>query len=91
MVSPKLARLKSEPEKVTDEIAQRVVDLLGKTKPVQKIRSSQVLSAMLGVAGLALFLAGVEKVFAALSGWFSIIVGLLLLAISGALLRKSLF
>lgn len=91
MVSLRLQRLKSEPEKVTDEIAHKVVDLLGKTKPVQKIRSSQVLSAMVGVAGLALFLAGVEKVFAALSGWFSIIVGLLLLAISGALLRKSLF
>lgn len=91
MSASKLERLKSEPEKVTDEIAQKVVDLLGRTKPVQKIRSSQVLSAILGVAGLALFLAGVEKVFAALSGWFSIIIGLLLLAISGALLRKSLF
>lgn len=88
MVSQRLHRLKSEPEKVADEIAKKVVENLGRYKAVQKIRNSQVLSAILGAAGLALFLVGVEKVFAALSGWFSIIVGLLLLIISGALLSK---
>ena len=71
-----------------DEVARRVIDVTGKSKPVQKIRNSQIVSAMLGAAGLALFLVGVEKVFSQLSGWTSIILGLALLAVSGALLSK---
>lgn len=78
----------TEPEKLADEITERIVDSLGKPAPIQKIRNSQVLSATIGAAGLALFLVGVEKVFSFLSGSLSIIVGIALMAISGALLTK---
>lgn len=78
----------TEPEKLADEVAERVVDMIGKPKPIQKLRQSQFISSMLGAAGLALFLVGVEKVFNALSGWFSIVMGLIFLAISGALFQK---
>jgi len=76
------------PEKVADEIAKKVIDTLGKPKPVQTIRRSQIISAIFGASGLALFLVGVEKVFAPLSGWASIVTGLVLLSISGVLLSK---
>jgi hypothetical protein len=77
-----------DPDKMVDEIADRVVEAIGKPRPVQVIRNSQIISAIFGAAGLALFLVGVEKVFAALSGWTSILIGVVLLAISGALLAK---
>lgn len=83
----KLTKLR-EPDKFADEIADKVVDLIGKPKPIQKIRNSQIASAMVGATGLALFLVGVEKVFATLSGSASILIGILLMAISGALLTK---
>jgi hypothetical protein len=82
------SKTKFENENFADDVARRVVDMAGKTRPVQKIRNSQIISAMLGAAGLALFLVGVEKVFSQLSGWTSIIIGLVLLAVSGALLTK---
>ncbi|OGM28934.1 hypothetical protein A2801_01040 [Candidatus Woesebacteria bacterium RIFCSPHIGHO2_01_FULL_41_10] len=77
-----------EPEKIVDEIAQQVIDALGKPKPVQSIRNSQIVSAILGATGLALFLVGVEKVFAPFTGGASIAIGILLMGISGALLSK---
>lgn len=75
-------------EVIADKVADRVIENLGKTSPIQKIRNSQIISAIIGATGLALFLVGVEKVFAVLSGWTSIIIGLVLLAISGTLLTK---
>ena len=53
----------TEPEKVADQVAEKVIEVLGKPKPVQKIRNSQFATAILGASGLALFLVGVEKVF----------------------------
>ena len=77
-----------EPENIADEVAERVIQILGKTSPVRKIRNSHLLSALIGAAGLALFFVGIEKVFAALTGWTSIVIGLILLSVSGALLTK---
>lgn len=76
------------PEKLTDQAAEKLIEQLGKTKPVQIIRNSQVISAMIGAAGLALFLVGVEKVFSNLSGWVSITLGVIFLIVSGTLLTK---
>lgn len=78
----------SEPEKLADEITERIIDTIGRPAPVQKIRNSQVLSAIIGAAGLALFLVGVEKVFSFLSGSVSILFGIVLMAVSGVLLTK---
>ncbi len=76
-----------EPEKLADKTANKIVELLGKTAPVRKIRSSQIASAIIGISGFALVVDGVGKVFYFLPGWGSIILGILLLAISGALLK----
>lgn len=78
----------SNPEKMVDEITEKIVDKIGKPKPVRIIRNSQLISAVLGATGLALFLVGVEKVFAPLTGWASIVFGVILMAVSGVLLTK---
>lgn len=69
-------------------MAEKMVDLIGKTPGIGKIRSSHILSAMVGAAGLALFLVGVEKVFQDLPGIISIILGLIFMALGGVLLQK---
>lgn len=78
----------TEPEIVADEMTEKLEKFLASTRPTQKIRNSQILTALMGAIGLALFIIGVEKVFSFLPGGFSILVGLLLLAVSGALLKK---
>lgn len=86
--NPHLKRVYTEPDKVVDEVANRVIESLGKKTSVQRIRSSQILSGFIGAIGLALFIVGIEKVFNFLPGFFSILLGLIFLAISGALLKK---
>lgn len=83
-----IKRVYTEPEKIADEVAERVIGIIGKPKPIQKIRNSQIVSAIVGTAGLALFLVGVEKVFVFLSGWHSILLGITLMAFSGVLFTK---
>lgn len=75
-------------EMYADDIAQQVADLMGKAPPVRRIRNSQLTSAILGAAGLALFLVGVEKVFATVPGWLSILLGMLFMSVAGVLFRK---
>jgi len=75
-------------EELADRIAERLIDVLGKPKAIQKIRNSHIVSALIGAVGLALFFSGVEKVFGILSGGASVVVGLILLALSGALFSK---
>lgn len=78
----------TEPEKLADEIAERIMQDIGRPKPIQKLRNSQFLTAILGASGLALFLVGVEKIFYFLSGWQSVGLGILLLTLTGALFVK---
>ena len=78
----------SGPEKLVDEVAQKVVELLGKHPPIRRIRNSQILSALIGAIGFALFIDGIVKLFANFSGWTSLIVGFLLMAVTGLLLRN---
>ena len=84
----KKSKFSQDPEKIADDVAFKVVEMLGKRRFVKHIRHSQFISSTLAAAGLALFLVGVEKVFVQLSGWFSILLGLIFLAISGALFKK---
>ena len=79
---------KFEPEKLVDEIAERVVELLGKAKPIKRIRSSQLISALLGAVGFALFTLGLDKLFEQYSPWTLIISGFILMLASGLLLRN---
>lgn len=83
-----IKKLISEPEIFADQVAKSVVENIGHTAPVAKLRKSQILTGILGASGLALFLVGVEKVFSPLSGWFSILLGLTFLVISGAIYTK---
>jgi hypothetical protein len=59
---------------------------------VRRLRNSQLLSAVIGSIGLALFLVGVEQVAQDLpivsNGYGSVGVGLVLLLLTGLLLRK---
>lgn len=77
-----------EPEKLADEMAEKVVELLGRAPGVGKIRKSHILSAIIGVAGLALFIVGVEKIFADLPGLASALLGLALMALGGVLFQN---
>ena len=79
---------KVNPEKLADETAEKVVELLGKSPPVRRIRNSQLLSLLLGAAGFSLFTIGVGKLFADLNGWASLVIGLVMMAITGALLKN---
>ena len=79
---------KVDPEKLADKTAEKVVELLGETPPVRRIRNSQLLSLILGAVGFSLFTIGVGKLFADLSGWASFGIGLIMMAITGALLKN---
>ncbi len=77
-----------DPEKLADVTAEKVVELLGKSPPVRRVRNSQLLSLLLGAAGFSLFTIGVGKLFADLNGWASLVIGLMMMAITGALLKN---
>ncbi|MCR4324104.1 MAG: hypothetical protein NUV69_00245 [Candidatus Curtissbacteria bacterium] len=88
---------------VTEETAKRLNDLLAKIpagtqsfelakKPVYRLRNSQLLAGVAGTIGLVLFALGVENAMsniAVLSHPFvQIALGLILLSVSGLLLKK---
>lgn len=87
-------------QEITEETAQKLISLVSQAKglpqkPVeqfQRLRNSQIVMGILGTSGLVLFALGVEK-------WSSTVdflsasivdigVGLLLLSISGLMLKK---
>lgn len=91
---------------VTEGTAKKLVNLLSKTpldeaavksfeiakKPVGRIRSSQILTALFGSVGLILFSLGIENFITntlhVTSPAVEIILGLILLSVSGLLLKK---
>ena len=50
-------------DELVDKIAEQVVALVGNNFPVKRVRKSQLLSALLGAVGFALFISGVEGMF----------------------------
>jgi hypothetical protein len=85
---PKVETTSQNPETITDKTAKRLFEVLEHQTPIQKLRQSHVITTISGTAGLVLLIAGIEKLFVSLSGWASVIVGLILLAISGTLVSK---
>ena len=93
---PAAARRVIDPTReITEETARRLVDALDRTgamTPIRRIRGNQVLSAIIGAIGLALFIVGVENAASDIpvisNAWGSIVAGLILLAITGALLTR---
>ena len=77
---------------MTEATAQRLVELFERSPPVRRLRASQVASALLGTAGFALFIVGVERAAEDLpivsNAYGSIVAGLLLLGLTGLLLRR---
>jgi hypothetical protein len=77
---------------ITEETAQRLIRTIESSNPVQRLRGSQVATGVVGATGLALFLVGVERAAEDIpvveNAYGSIIVGLLLLAITGLFVRK---
>jgi hypothetical protein len=77
---------------ITEATARRLLSVVESSAPVRSLRASHLASAIIGSIGLALFLVGVEQVAQDLpvvdNGYGSVGVGLLLLLITGLLLRK---
>ena len=77
---------------VTEETAQKLLHALEGSQPVQRLRASQIASALLGAIGFALFVAGVghaaEDLPFLANAYGSMIVGLVLLAATGLLIRR---
>lgn len=74
--------------KFVDETAEKVAKIIGNNRPVQSIRKSQVLSALLGAIGFALFIDGVLKLFANFPAWGSFLLGFLMMSATGVLLKN---
>jgi uncharacterized protein (DUF952 family) len=77
---------------MTEETAQRLLKFVEDAEPVRRLRASQLASGLLGAVGFALFVVGVERAaedIPVVSNAFgSIAVGLVLLVVTGLLLRK---
>ena len=81
-----------EARALTEETAQRLARLFESSRPVRTIRGSELASGFIGAIGFALFIVGIERAADDIpvidSSWGAILVGLLLLAAAGALLRR---
>lgn len=77
---------------ITEDTAQRLIRTIEESNPVRRLRSSQVATGILGATGFALFVVGVERAAADIpivdNAYGSIVVGLILLAITGLFVRK---
>ncbi len=89
---PAASRPLAQAQQLTEETAQRLIGLIERSGPVQRLRASQLATALLASVGLALFIVGVERAAADIpiisNAYGSIGVGIVLLAISGVLLRR---
>jgi hypothetical protein len=84
-----------EPLQLTEETARRLISALDHTverTPMRHVRRNQVLSAVVGTVGFALFIVGVERAAQDIpiisNAWGSIAVGLVLLGVTGAMLAR---
>lgn len=75
-------------EESVDQVAEKVVELLGKHPPIRRIRNSQLLSAVVGAIGFGLFIDGIGKLFVDFSGWTSLILGFVLMVVTGLLIKN---
>jgi hypothetical protein len=77
---------------LTEETAQRLIHLIDHSEPVRRLRASQLATGVIGTMGFALFIVGVERAAADIplvsNPYGSIAIGLVLLAITGLLIRR---
>lgn len=94
---------KTQPKTLTEETAKKLTDMLLKLpgatqsieltkKPVYHIRNNQIITGVIGTIGLVIFALGIENAtsnIALLSNpIFQIITGIVLLSVSGLMLKK---
>jgi len=92
--APSPERIANASRQLSEETAEKLLAAMqrsGVMRPIARIRSSQIASAVLGTVGLALFIVGVENAAADIpvlsNAYGSIFAGLALLATTGLLLR----
>ena len=77
---------------ITEDTAQKLVRALEGSHPVRAIRGNQIATAIVGTVGFGLFLVGLENAAADIpiieNGWGAMLVGLVLLAAAGVLIRR---
>ena len=77
---------------LSEDTARKLIGVLERSHPVRAIRGSQVLTAVVGTVGFALFLVGIENAAADIpiieNGWGAMVVGIILLAAAGVLIRR---
>ena len=77
---------------LTEDTAEKLVRAIEGSHPVRVIRGSQIATAVVGTVGFALFLVGIENAVADIpiieNGWGAMVVGLVLLAVAGVLIRR---
>ena len=79
---------KDENRELVDKIADKVVWLLSTNPPAKRARKSQILSALIGAVGFALFVDGVVKLSTDIPAWISLLAGIILMAATGLLLHN---
>ena len=75
-------------DELIDKIANRVVVLVGNNLPIKRVRKSQLLSALVGAAGFALFVSGIEGIFISFPDWTLVLMGFALMTLTGLLLQN---
>ena len=77
---------------LTEETTQRLANAFEGSYPIRRPRGNQIATAVVGSLGFALFLVGLENAVADIpiieNGWASMLVGLVLLAAAGVLVRR---
>lgn len=88
-------RIIGEPRQLTEDTARKLIDVMertGERLPLEHIRRNQLASALLGTVGIALFIVGVENAASDIpiisNAWGSMVTGLILLAVTGAMLTR---
>ncbi len=71
-----------------DSMTEQAMHVIGSNVPVKRIRHSHILSALLGAIGFSLFVDGVSKLAINIPAWMNFIIGLILMAATGLLLRN---
>lgn len=79
-------------QQLTEDTARRLLSAIEGSAPIKHIRASQIVSAVIASVGLALVFTGIEIMVQNTSyldnGWGAVLLGLVLLFVSGLMLQK---
>ena len=75
-------------DELVDKIANKLLVLVGNNFPVKRVRKSQLLSALIGAVGFALFVSGIEDMFSSFPDWALVSMGFILMTLTGLLLQN---